>query len=447
MTEAEFGTHLLELRKKAGLSRSELGERTGVSGETVASWEESGSLPPLTAAPALADALNATLAELLTPRQAAGKLARIVITGGPCSGKTTAMSWIQNTFTQMGYTVLFVDETATELITGGAAPWAAVSNRDFQRCLLQLQLDKEKAFSDISGALRGGEKALIVCDRGALDNRAYMTEEEFRYVLRCLNTTEIALRDQYDDVFHLVTAAKGAEKFYTLDNNAARRETPEEAAALDDRLLAAWTGHPHLQVIDNSTDFAGKMRRLMEGIAAFLGEPAPPEVRRKYLIGFPDVEQLAKQPNCKRIDIVQTYLKPENRADEIRLRQRGQDGNYIYYKTVKRTADDGRRVTIEERLSQEEYLSLMPQADPDCRLVRKTRYCLSENGLSYEIDVYPEWTDRAILEVKSRAEEAGRVFPAGIEVLRDVTEDPEYSNRALARKDFPSHGAGKRDEG
>ena len=51
------------------------------------------------------------------------EITKIVITGGPCAGKTTAMSWIQSNFTKLGYTVLFVPETATELITGGVAPW------------------------------------------------------------------------------------------------------------------------------------------------------------------------------------------------------------------------------------------------------------------------------------------------------------------------------------
>ncbi len=50
------------------------------------------------------------------------EIIKIVITGGPCVGKSTAMSWVQDTFTKMGYTVLFVPETATELITGGVAP-------------------------------------------------------------------------------------------------------------------------------------------------------------------------------------------------------------------------------------------------------------------------------------------------------------------------------------
>ena len=29
-------------------------------------------------------------------------ITKIVITGGPCGGKSTAMSWIQNAFTKMG---------------------------------------------------------------------------------------------------------------------------------------------------------------------------------------------------------------------------------------------------------------------------------------------------------------------------------------------------------
>ena len=91
------------------------------------------------------------------------------------------------------------------------------------------------------------EKVLIVCDRGALDNKAYMTDAEFASVLESMGLNEVELRDSYDAVFHLVTAAKGAEKFYTTANNVARTETVEQAAALDDKLIAAWTGHPHLR--------------------------------------------------------------------------------------------------------------------------------------------------------------------------------------------------------
>ena len=55
-------------------------------------------------------------------------ITKIVITGGPCAGKSTAMTWIQDHFTKLGYKVLFIAETATELITGGVAPWTCKSN-------------------------------------------------------------------------------------------------------------------------------------------------------------------------------------------------------------------------------------------------------------------------------------------------------------------------------
>lgn len=58
--------------------------------------------------------------------------------------------------------------------------------------------------------------------------------------------TEIELRDQrYDYVVHLVTAANGAEEFYTTANNNARSEGVELAIKLDSLCSNAWIGHPY----------------------------------------------------------------------------------------------------------------------------------------------------------------------------------------------------------
>ena len=432
MQDFEFGNRLCALRKAAGLSQVQLGEKLHVTNKAVSKWENGRAMPGLDMVRQLADLLNVTVDELLAHEGKKKTISKIVITGGPCAGKTTAMSWIQNAFTRMGYAVLFVDETATQLITGGAAPWLSTSNRDFQWRLLELQLNKEKAFVEIAKTMKA-DKILVVCDRAALDNRAYMTEADFRYVLRQMNTNEVSLRDQYDAVFHLVTAAKGAERFYTTANNAARTETVEQAAALDDKLIAAWTGHPHLRVIDNTSDFEEKMRRLIGEITAFLGEPVPMEIERKYLIAYPDVKALEKLPNCRRVEIVQTYLKCESDEEEVRIRQRGYDGNYIYFKTRKRRISDLKRIEVEERLTQEEYLSLLVQADPAYRPIHKQRYCLSDNGLYYEIDVYPEWQDKAMMEVELHSDTQKVVFPDCVKVIREVTDDPSYSNHNLAK--------------
>ena len=161
-------------------------------------------------------------------------------------------------------------ETATELITGGVAPWTCGTNLEYQKCQVALQMFKEKIFEQ-AGRTMPTDKLLIVCDRGALDNKAYMTGEEFKIVLDGLGLEETSLRNSYDAVFHLVTAAKDTVRFYSLESNQARYETAEEAVKLDERLLGCWTGHPYLRVIHGREDFADKMRHLVTEIAAFLG--------------------------------------------------------------------------------------------------------------------------------------------------------------------------------
>lgn len=359
------------------------------------------------------------------------KISKIVITGGPCAGKSTAMSWVQNAFTQMGYTVLFVPETATELITGGVAPWTCKSNVEYQKCQMKLQIEKEKIFEQAAHTMLN-DKVLIVCDRGMLDNKAYMNDLEFSEAVRFIQSNEVELRDSYDAVFHLVTAAKGAEEFYTTANNSARTETVEEAAALDDKLISAWTGHPHFRVIDNTMTFEDKMKKLVAEIASFLGEPEPYEIERKYLIEYPDIKWLENHPSCQRIEIIQTYLN--SAADEeVRVRQRGIGGNYIYFQTVKRKVSDVKRVEIERRLSQAEYLKLLMEADTARRQIRKTRYCLTYENQYFEIDLYPFWNDKAIAEIELSDENTSIVFPEQIKVIKEVTDDDAYKNAALAK--------------
>ncbi len=359
------------------------------------------------------------------------EIAKIVITGGPCAGKTTAMSKIQETFTAFGYRVLFVPETATELISGGVAPWTCADNAAYQACQMRLQAAKEDIFLQAASGMNAS-KILIVCDRGMLDNKAYMTDAEFSAVLEELGWDEVSLRDAYDAVFHLVSAAKGAERFYTTQNNTARTETPAQAAALDDKLIAAWTGHPHLRVIDNSSDFAGKMNRLIAEIASFLGEPEPFEIERKFLIAYPDLEWLQNEPNCHRVEIIQTYLKAAD-GDEVRVRQRGENGHYMYYLTTKRKVSDIKRIEIERRLSQSEYLTLLMEADTEKRQIRKTRYCLTYQNQYFEIDVYPFWSDKAIVEIELPDEATPIVFPKQLQIIKEVTDDDSYKNASLAK--------------
>ena len=264
-----------------------------------------------------------------------------------------------------------------------------------------------------------------------LDNRAYMNDEETDWVFERIGANKVEMRDGYDAVFHLVTAAKGAEEFYTTANNGARIETVEQAVALDDKVIAAWTGHPHFRIIDNETDFEEKMRRLMREISTVLGGPEPLEIERKFLIEYPDIAWLQSLPNCSRIDIIQTYLTaPE--GEERRVRQRGHDGHYLFTMTTKRALTGMKRIEVEKRLTKDEYLAALMETDVTRRQIRKTRYCLTWGIQYFEIDVYPFWDDKAIVEIELSDENEPIDFPPQLHVIREVTDDPAYKNAELA---------------
>ena len=73
---------------------------------------------------------------------------KIVITGGPCGGKTTGMSYLEQELTKMGYKVVFLNESATEIILNGLGPGANKTNLDFERNIIHLQVEKERLYTE-----------------------------------------------------------------------------------------------------------------------------------------------------------------------------------------------------------------------------------------------------------------------------------------------------------
>ena len=433
MNDYKFGNKIYELRKKKHLTQEDLAILLDISDKAVSKWENGTSKPTIENLKKLSNIFDISLDELIEKddNKKKQKITKIVLTGGPCAGKTTAMNWIQNNFVKQGYKVIFIPETATELITSGFAPWDTRTSVDFQEILLKLQLEKEKIYEEAAKKLPN-DKILLVCDRGIMDNKAYMSKKEFNVLLKNNNLNEIKLRDSYDAVFHLVTAAKGAKDYYNLDNEA-RTETIDEAARLDDALISAWTGHPHLRIIDNSTDFDEKMKRLMREIAAVLGEPNPYEIERKFLIEMPDIEYLESLPNCEKVKIVQTYLNSSD-DEEIRIRQRGNNGSYTYSKTRKINVDSMKRIEIETRLTQEEYINELLNADPTRGQIIKERYCLCYKNQYFEIDIYPFWDDKAIAEIELISEDQKIELPDFINVIDEVTDNNNFKNFEIARQ-------------
>ena len=246
----------------------------------------------------------------------AKKITRIVLTGGPAAGKTTLISRILKEFKQDdGWKVITVPETATDLITGfGIKPFGnCISMYDFQYFVIEDQLHKDRLALK-AAQMVPEENVLIIYDRALLDDKAYITDEEFREVLASFGRTEEEVMGYYDAVLHLVSCAKGAEFAYNFGNEA-RYEPLEVAREKDDLTLRAWSKHPNLRVIDNSVNFEDKIARGLRAIYETIGEPVPEEVWHKYLIELPDVAKLVERYRAAGIDMMQTYLSQTSPSD------------------------------------------------------------------------------------------------------------------------------------
>lgn len=84
------------------------------------------------------------------------------------------------------------------------------------------------------------QPAVILCDRGLMDGGAYMPRSEFEQLIAENGLTTMTCREgRYEAVLHLVTAADGAEAFYTLENNVTRTETVDGAKHVRDHIYSS----------------------------------------------------------------------------------------------------------------------------------------------------------------------------------------------------------------
>jgi predicted ATPase len=175
-----------------------------------------------------------------------GELLAIVLTGGPCAGKTSALSQLMEWLTDLGYRVAVVPESVTELKNAGIRPENYDDGLFFQEIVLESICNKEELFAKALSRMKTSDSskpAILLCDRGIMDAEAYIGEATFTMFLLGNNMNlSNACDKRYAGIIHLRTAADGAEEYYTLSNNAARDETPAEARALDRLTEKAWQG-------------------------------------------------------------------------------------------------------------------------------------------------------------------------------------------------------------
>ena len=163
------------------------------------------------------------------------------------------------------------------------------------------------------------------------------------------------------------------------------------------------------------------------------GEPL--EIERKFLIEYPDTEALDQMPDVRKVKIIQTYLPIEDNLIR-RVRESTEGDKVDYWYTEKRRISDVVHIEREKEISQEQYVELLNEAAQDAKPIRKTRYYLNANDLCFEIDIYPEWTDKALVEVELKDENDLVKFPDILKSIREVTRDPRFKNESLAFNGF-----------
>lgn len=360
---------------------------------------------------------------------------KIVLTGGPCAGKTTALVRIIEHFSSLGFKVFTIPEVPTLFTQAGMN--YLTKNRGFfyegEKATLEIQLALEDKFMRM--AQECTKPCIIVCDRGAMDISAYMTPDTWDQITRAVGTSTPELRERYDAVLHLVSAADGAEQYYTTSTNAQRYEQMNEeglriARGLDKKVIHAWTGHPHLRVINNHDDFDCKMNRVIKEISNVLGLPQPIVEERKYIVevngAFPE--------DSIQSEITQTYLQAEPGA-EIRLRRRGWGQKQVYVHTTKKKTSDNEELVTERQINLSLYEMMLSLADPNRHTIRKQRNSFIWKGQYFEVDTYKEALDGlVILETKGIAEGEPVKFPPFLHVIKEITGDENYYNYNLALK-------------
>lgn len=372
---------------------------------------------------------------LNTPFNLSQPIDKIVFEGGVCAGKTSGMEKTQKQLAERGIIAVVVPEAAAILKGNGLHP-KDFPNTDYQRAVLELQLFNEQMFTKMAQELQQkyNSRVVLLCDRGLLSGAAYidapnetMLEVFQERILAPYGLSVEEVVNSYRAVIHLVTAADGAEKYFTLTNEKARDETPEEARYLDVRSQLSWVGVEERENIPNIIDgasitFETKMQLTAQATFKKLGVPYFIQGERKFLLRHLDPARIPVP--FQKIEIEQYYIPGQPRV-ETSIRKRTWLGKSTYHLRKKLPFIDGttERIKVSSLIQKHEYLELIQGAGTNLKELRKSRYCFIIDHTYYKVDVFEKLGRAPVLEVYGTPQ-----LPEFFEVIREVTNDPHERN-------------------
>ena len=177
---------------------------------------------------------------------------KIVITGGPGGGKTTALDLFRR---ELLGEVAVIPESATAVFSGGIQ---RDSRPKVVKAIQKMIYYHQKNIESIYKSQNNFD--LFLCDRGTLDGLAYWPEDEESFLKEMKTTLEIEMA-KYDAVIFFETGAICGQDI--TSNNPYRTESSDKAIELDKKLKAIWKRHPNYHVVRSKGSFVEK---IMDGI-------------------------------------------------------------------------------------------------------------------------------------------------------------------------------------
>lgn len=355
------------------------------------------------------------------------EVTKIVLTGGPCAGKSTAIISIKNHFEKLGFNVITINESATELINSGIKPFGEnkIDSFEFQKIIFDYQLMKETILGN--SVFDNKKDTIVIHDRGIMDNKAYLSEQLFNLLLRQKNASEISLLERYDEVTHLVTAADGAEQFYTLSNNSARTETIEEARRLDLKTQLAWLGHDYLNIVTNAVDFDYKISQTLTIIENMIKKEKLKQ-QKKFLLDYKYMDSLLATYPHKTFYIEQQYLPTKDNI--YRFRKKTLNNCSFYTVTLEQLIGTSKKIILENhKIDEKKYYNAALDNSNNMYGIKKERNFVLHDNQYFKIDRFKN--DLCLMEIDwSSLNE----LPRDIPIIDEVTDRDDYYNFMLSKK-------------
>lgn len=179
------------------------------------------------------------------------KTYKIVLTGGPCGGKTESIDFLSKKLIDQDYSVKIVNETANSLLKLGYMPSVNISTFDFQNLLFKIQFLNEYTSE--------GKSNILLCDRGLFDGKVYIGESDFQNILDLNKVKEKEISSTYDGALYFRSIS------YEYPNEFSKKriyESPEVGRIRDERCKEIWIDKIVPCNYDNFDGFENKQKMI-----------------------------------------------------------------------------------------------------------------------------------------------------------------------------------------